>query len=156
MHVLRRVDPEKAGKVLADWMNSKRGPRTVCSVYFRVVTFRKDKHATIANIFGNSPVKVLREYRQSPGTIPFAIAGPKIERRLRTALSAALLDGGVYDRIRKCRRCQVWFYARREHQRFCSQRCQIAHYKSSAEWREYRKGYMRELREGHKNNPNLG
>jgi hypothetical protein len=45
---------------------------------------------------------------------------------------------GRVDRIRQCVHCQLWFYARFEHQRFCSDRakqCQWEHY-HSAEWRK--------------------
>jgi hypothetical protein len=42
------------------------------------------------------------------------------------------------DRIRQCRRCRTWFYARFKHQQFCSdpeKKCQWGHYHSS-EWRK--------------------
>ena len=50
-------------------------------------------------------------------------------------------------RVRRCRQCDKWFYARLRHKTSCSVRCQQAHYKSSAEWREHRREYMQGYRE---------
>jgi hypothetical protein len=49
-----------------------------------------------------------------------------------------LSQTGRVDRIRRCLHCRLWFYARFEHQRFCSdsaKQCQWRHY-HSAEWRK--------------------
>jgi hypothetical protein len=53
---------------------------------------------------------------------------------------------GVLWRIRQCLRCKRWYYARFSHQHFCSQRCQQTHYKSSPEWQQHRRAYMRDYR----------
>jgi hypothetical protein len=63
-----------------------------------------------------------------------------------TAAMRAVLDllwAGVLDRLRKCKQCCCWFYAHFRHQRYCKPSCQHAFYKSTAEWRSHRRGYMR-------------
>jgi hypothetical protein len=49
-------------------------------------------------------------------------------------------------RLRRCERCQKWFYALKSHGRFCSVDCQQQHYKSSPKGKQYRARYMREYR----------
>lgn len=46
-----------------------------------------------------------------------------------------LYQQGRIARIRQCLHCRSWFYARFEHKRFCSKRCQFAHY-HTPEWRK--------------------
>jgi hypothetical protein len=59
-----------------------------------------------------------------------------------------LADKGLLDRVRKCawEKCSRWYYARFEHQGFCSTRCQQQAARSTPAWREKRKDYMRRLR----------
>lgn len=54
-------------------------------------------------------------------------------------------DGNLW-RVRQCRHCEKWFYARFSHQGFHSNRCQMAEYKASPSWREKRQKYMRNYR----------
>jgi hypothetical protein len=54
-------------------------------------------------------------------------------------------DGNLW-RVRQCRHCEKWFYARFSHQGFHSNRCQMAEYKASPSWRERRQKYMRDYR----------
>jgi hypothetical protein len=54
-------------------------------------------------------------------------------------------DGNLW-RVRQCRHCEKWFYARFSHQEFHSTRCQEAEYKASPSWREKRQQYMRGYR----------
>jgi hypothetical protein len=54
-------------------------------------------------------------------------------------------DGNLW-RVRQCRHCEKWFYARFSHQDFHSTRCQEAEYKASPSWREKRREYMRGYR----------
>jgi hypothetical protein len=56
---------------------------------------------------------------------------------------AQLAGLGLADRIQKCR-CDAWFFARFKHQRFCSARCREAEFRSSEEWKEYRRNKARE------------
>ena len=59
---------------------------------------------------------------------------------------------GLVSRVRKCARprCNQWFWARFERQRFHSRPCQEQDYHSTPAWRERRRTYMRELRQLHK------
>lgn len=56
---------------------------------------------------------------------------------------------GLLSRIRRCP-CRGWFFAKFSHQRFCCTRCQQAYFRSSPEYREKRKKYMKDLRALHK------
>ena len=54
-----------------------------------------------------------------------------------------LAEEGLLHRVRRCRACKRWFFARFRHQDFCSQACQQKHYRSSDEWKAHRREYMR-------------
>lgn len=54
---------------------------------------------------------------------------------------------GYLNRLRRCLRCQEWFYASVRHQNFCSTNCQQKHYADSDEWRTKRRDYMRNYRQ---------
>jgi hypothetical protein len=60
-----------------------------------------------------------------------------------------LADKGLIGRVRKCgkKTCGRWFYARFETQRFHTERCQQETFKTSPEWREQRREYMKRLRQ---------
>lgn len=58
-----------------------------------------------------------------------------------------VIERGLLPRIRHCKQCQKWFYARFKHQEFCQTTCQQANYKSSEQWKEHRRGYMRRYRQ---------
>jgi endogenous inhibitor of DNA gyrase (YacG/DUF329 family) len=58
----------------------------------------------------------------------------------------ALAEEGTLDRMRKCPECSKWLYARFSHQRFCSTKCQQAHYWASPEWKAHRREWMRDYR----------
>jgi hypothetical protein len=59
-----------------------------------------------------------------------------------------LADRGLIGRVKKCARshCGKWFFARFQHQRFHSERCQQETFKSDPEWKKQRAEYMKELR----------
>ena len=59
-----------------------------------------------------------------------------------------LADRGLIGRVRKCARnqCGKWFFARFQHQRFHSERCQQETFKSDPEWKKQRAEYMKDLR----------
>jgi hypothetical protein len=57
-----------------------------------------------------------------------------------------LAEYGRLDRMRECLRCGMWLYARFSHQRFCSTKCQQAHYWASPEWKAHRRQWMRNYR----------
>lgn len=62
-------------------------------------------------------------------------------------LQIVLLGGeGLLSRVRRCLKCQRWFYARFKHKLFCGTPCQQSYYRESPEWREGRRKYMRRYR----------
>jgi hypothetical protein len=48
-------------------------------------------------------------------------------------------ERGLLGRVRRCSRCEKWFYAKFNHQRFCGQKCQLQHYQTSEEWKRRRR-----------------
>jgi endogenous inhibitor of DNA gyrase (YacG/DUF329 family) len=54
-----------------------------------------------------------------------------------------LTQVGDLTRIRRCRECQKWLFARSRHQTFCSTRCQQKNYTQSDAWKAHRRAYMR-------------
>lgn len=57
----------------------------------------------------------------------------------------AIFDAGCLDRIKQCKQCKQWFFAKFSHMGFCSTKCQQA-YHYSDEFREYRAAKMKKLR----------
>lgn len=60
-----------------------------------------------------------------------------------------LAEQGLIGRVRKCAKssCEIWFYAKFEHQRCNSMRCQRETFKTSPEWKRQRREYMKRLRQ---------
>ncbi|SRR6266571_1241686 len=60
-----------------------------------------------------------------------------------------LAEMGLIGRVRKCAKeaCGRWFYAKFEHQRFHSKRCQQETFKTSPAWKKQRAEYMKRLRQ---------
>jgi hypothetical protein len=56
---------------------------------------------------------------------------------------------GLHLRIRRCKNCTRWFFARFRHQSYCQEKCQREHFRSSEEWKEKRRVYMRRYMRGH-------
>ena len=48
-------------------------------------------------------------------------------------------ERGLLGRVRRCTRCEKWFYAKFNHQRFCGKKCQLQHYQTSEEWKARRR-----------------
>ena len=61
-------------------------------------------------------------------------------------LITCLLEHGYLGRVRRCRQCEKWLYAKVHHQEFCSFGCQQKHYRSSPHGKERRREYMRDYR----------
>jgi hypothetical protein len=59
-----------------------------------------------------------------------------------------LASRGLLGHVKKCERkeCNRWFFARFHHQRFHSQKCQLEVFRSSPEWKQKRRDYMKRLR----------
>jgi hypothetical protein len=60
----------------------------------------------------------------------------------------ALLESGYIFKIRRCR-CEKFFFQRFSHQRFCSEKCRIAEFRTSDEARLKRNAYARKLYQLH-------
>ena len=80
--------------------------------------------------------------------LTFTPAWSKTPIKAVLAVEAIKLLGeeGQLERVRQCRKCKRWFYARVRHQEFCSTACQQSHYRSSEEWKEQRRKWMRRYR----------
>ena len=57
-----------------------------------------------------------------------------------------LAKQGNLHRIRKCRYCGNWFFARVRHGNYCQRKCQQANFRTSEQFRAYRCKYMRQYR----------
>jgi hypothetical protein len=56
---------------------------------------------------------------------------------------------GLHFRVRRCKNCTRWFFARFRHQLYCQEKCQREHFRSSEEWKEKRRVYMRRYMRGY-------
>lgn len=63
---------------------------------------------------------------------------------------AELAKAGELERFRRCQSCNKWLFARVEHQRCCSLACRQKLHRSSLEFKEKRRRYMRQLRHEHR------
>lgn len=59
-----------------------------------------------------------------------------------------LAVAGLIPRVRRCRLCSLWYFARRDHQEFCSARCREKNYRGGEQGRTARAAYMRRYRAG--------
>ena len=57
-----------------------------------------------------------------------------------------LSELGLLERVRPCKWCTSWFFAKFRHQNYCKQQCQQKAYAVSPEWRKHRREYMRKYR----------
>ena len=57
-----------------------------------------------------------------------------------------LSQGSYLERVRSCKQCGSWFYAKFAHGRFCKVSCQQENFRTSEEFRSKRREYMREQR----------
>jgi hypothetical protein len=57
-----------------------------------------------------------------------------------------LSELGSLQRVRPCKWCTSWFFAKYRHQLYCKQSCQQKAYSVTPEWREHRRDYMRKYR----------
>src|SRR5215469_12898372 len=51
---------------------------------------------------------------------------------------------GYLTRLRRCRHCKKWLYAKFQHQIFCSTECQQREFTQRPEWKAHRRAYMRD------------
>jgi hypothetical protein len=57
-----------------------------------------------------------------------------------------LSELGLLRRVKPCRWCTLWFFAKFSHQIHCKKECQQKAYAVSPEWRRHRRDYMRKYR----------
>jgi len=55
-------------------------------------------------------------------------------------------EQGLFDRIRECKKCGKWFFARFRNQLFNSQKCQVAYYKGTENFKTRHREYERDKR----------
>ena len=60
-----------------------------------------------------------------------------------------LIKSGLISKIKKCR-CQKYYFKKFAHQRFCSQKCKLAEFRTNDVVREKRNEYARKLYHLHK------
>ena len=58
----------------------------------------------------------------------------------------SLAERGLIDRIRQCRKCTLWFFAKAQHQKFCSTECREQDFAKNPKHKETRAKYMRAYR----------
>ena len=86
------------------------------------------------------------EDRWSVGFKPFSKGSELVSRFIRLAETGLLL------RVRRCRKCEQWFFARYYHQAFCSHKCRQKNFRESEKGKLQRREYMREyMRERYRN-----
>jgi len=54
----------------------------------------------------------------------------------------SLAERGLINRVRQCRKCTLWFFAKVHHQKFCSAKCREQEFVKSPAYREKRRRYM--------------
>jgi hypothetical protein len=50
---------------------------------------------------------------------------------------------GAIQRVRRCARCESWFWSRVDSQRYCSERCRVRHYQTSPDGKRYKRHWAR-------------
>jgi len=63
-----------------------------------------------------------------------------------TFVLARLEEEGLFDLLRRCIQCRMWFYAERDWHRFCTPACRDKNFRSTPEGRKKRADYMRKYR----------
>lgn len=54
-----------------------------------------------------------------------------------------LIEDGAVLKIRRCKQCMSWFFARFSHQEFCKTSCRRKHFEGTEKFKEERRKYMR-------------
>lgn len=77
---------------------------------------------------------------------PLAIVSLQVRLVIDLVASRAIL------RLRRCKQCGAWYFARLPHQKFCGRRCQAKHFSTTEDFKLNRRQYMRERYWQQKNN----
>ncbi len=150
--VLQTSTFNRARDALTAWMNSKGGKRQACCVSLRIITLSKDAgiqvehfvfYPTPGALSRYIPERTIKILNQLPRPDDFPLPGTFMQELLGDALARPFFEMG----IRRCPFCGKKFYRRKGNQKFCTRRCQLAHYKSSDAWRAHRREWTREHRQ---------
>jgi len=148
--VLHSSDFNEAQKAVAAWMNSKAGKRKACCVSLRIITLNKDYGIQARHLFFYPTPRALSRYipehsikmlNRFPRPNDFPLPAVFTVKLFSDTLRPLYVLG-----IRRCPFCGKKFYRRKGNQKFCSRQCQLAHYKSSDEWRAHRRDWTRKYR----------
>jgi len=150
---------ELGAAVVVDWLNSRRklanDPIEKLLEFNSQLPLQATEHQIDAYLsalvrrakFAVAPVLV--NAAPDKWRIDWKLVG-KMDAQQGLALTRLLhmADQGLIGRVRKCAKesCGRWFYAKFEHQRFHAKRCQQEKFKTSPEWQEQRREYMKQLR----------
>lgn len=154
LHGARNYPGEKPGRILAEWFNLKDKPSALCGI--RVHLLVLDRHSGhLGRKWLRNPGAWLGQYfpqfRKQIKSGDWSLGSPYL-----SALNQFFNLRLDFRNIPKCSRCGKRFFARLKRQRFCSQRCQELHWKSSPRGKKYHREKSREYRELKKKHPNVG
>jgi hypothetical protein len=128
-HALRNYPGEREGKIVTDWLNQKAKPQACCALVVDFVLLNRngDGYRNVARV--PKPVPWMRQYLPE-WAINMRSFDWNIENDAPGAYQA-LVQRGLFRRIRKCRKCGRFFYARFKRQWFCGETCQKSYWQSS-------------------------
>jgi len=72
------------------------------------------------------------------GGSPLAIVGQQVDWVLELVFQKAIL------KVRTCQQCGTWYFARFDHQAFCSEGCRLKRHASTESFKERRRQYMKD------------
>ena len=100
------------------------------------------------------PVWIPAEFERNLSSVTRLSKSSRIRMRLHASMEEidailtilVIARDGRLDRLRECKHCHRWFYARVLHQEFHNRQCQQAFYKSSEVWKTHRRQWMQNYR----------
>jgi hypothetical protein len=151
------------GNVVVDWLNSKRRPQgdpieklIELNVGRPFKSIEEDVDTYLRRLIRRSKFALAPLIKSAvPGHWEIAwnsVGDMDHDQSLALVKLLHLANEGLIGRVRRCARkeCGTWFYAKFDHMRFHSKTCQESTFKSSPEWREARRSYMRRERHNQK------
>jgi hypothetical protein len=156
---------EDSGRIVADWLNRHKQETDpirrllAADSEFHAGGFRPFEAArkidsTLREVlcaarFAIAPVLVeatIDQWRLDWRPIHFKKRGPALAIQKFLDLASE----GLLGHLRQCAWCKQWFFARFSHQRFDSNDCQLADFRSDPKWKKQRADYMRRRRRAEK------
>lgn len=146
------------GEFLAAWLSSdgwgysKKAQRSIASLLEQLLSLkdkqkRKEQEAALVPInaiLADYPwvLRALGSRHGRPAFADWPTAPPEdFHWAMRTVVWLARI--GLLDRVRRCETCRIWFYAQVPKARFHSDECRQAHHRSTPEYQEKNREYMR-------------